>query len=702
MRDLAEALSNVPGVSIDSGVTKTGGYGISIRGMGSGYTLILVDGKRINGDSELFPNAFSDSVTSFMPPMSAIERIEVIRGPASTLYGSDAIGGVVNIITKKSFDKWGASIGYDYTMQENKSFGNTQGFNFYTTGPLNEAKNIGLALRGRIYTRDFVPSTSLAKYPDVNNQGQSITATAGRSNLVGLAPANIFNIGSRLTWHSLANIGNQPKHNAYFDIDYAQQNYDNSQALLGNYGNNAADTTEELKQARNGYGASMDISRLNTILAYNGTYIDNPNALLSRLKFDTSLQYNITANPHRYVPTGTFSASAPTIDGLRTGNGVKAGDSRELRGEDIILDAKSNMLFNVASWFGVNTTLGARYWYNTFHDKLFQAAGGKATQEQHIGALFGEAEFMFIDKIFLTTGLRGNFNSIFGANASPRIYLAYNAIDEWLTFKGGVSTGYKTPSLSRLVSGVANLSGQGTTHTYGNPNLKPESSINYEFSAISDNEYLNISLTGFYTDFTNKIDNTGSVQNGQTINGFICGGTTCSAYVNVDKAKSYGAEVALGIKPISVGYGDVGLNAAYTYTKTEITKSGNVANVGTRLTNVPLHNLNASLNYDTRSFGFYIREEYKAGIYRGDPSVPNTMAATLGEFYKPIYLTHLGAYFKPLEHLRLNLAIYNLFDVDFVDYQRYTTNNALGYDYANAYNYIREGRRYYMSIQMEF
>lgn len=78
-RDLAEALANVPGVSIDSSTTKTGGYDISIRGMGSSYTLILVDGKRVNSDSSLFPNGFGDSVTSFMPPLSAIERIEVIR-----------------------------------------------------------------------------------------------------------------------------------------------------------------------------------------------------------------------------------------------------------------------------------------------------------------------------------------------------------------------------------------------------------------------------------------------------------------------------------------------------------------------------------------------------------------------------------------------------------------------------------------------
>ena len=80
VRDLAEALANVPGVSIDASVSKTGGYGISIRGMPSSYTLVLIDGKRVNADSSLFPNGFGDSTTSFMPPLSMIEKIEVVRG----------------------------------------------------------------------------------------------------------------------------------------------------------------------------------------------------------------------------------------------------------------------------------------------------------------------------------------------------------------------------------------------------------------------------------------------------------------------------------------------------------------------------------------------------------------------------------------------------------------------------------------------
>ncbi len=695
VRDIAEAIANVPGVSIDSGVSKTGGYGISIRGMGSSYTLILNDGKRINGDSALFPNGFGDSVTSFMPPLSAIERIEVIRGPASTIYGSDAMGGVVNIITKKNFEKWGVSFGVEYTAQEQRAFGDTMGFNLYTAGPLNGAKNWGLTLRGRYNKR--AAAGDLRVIP-TNNNGLT---NASRNNIVGLAPMEGFNVGGRLNWNSQsATYSGLPINSVYFDADYSQLMYDNSQGLLGNY-------TPSTGRAQNGYGADMDMYRFNAIVNHKGNYIDDSNAILTSLGTDTSLQYNLMMNPDRFVPTSTFAANAPTINNLRTGNGVTAGDSRELTGQDIILDSKAQMLFVFNDWVGLNLNAGGRYWYNSFKDKLFQAAGKKALQEQHIGAIFTEGELMLIDKVFITAGVRGNFNSIFGANVSPRAYIAYNAIDKWLTIKGGISTGYKTPALSNLINGVANLSGQGTTHTYGNPKLKPESSVNYELSIISDNDYFNVSLTGFYTDFKDRISTIGSITQNQPVGntGFTCSATSgCSYYVNIGKAKTYGAEVALGIKPINIAnHGDISLNTAYTYTFSKITKDSNASNVGSRLTNVPLHNFNASLNYDSEFVGGYLRGEIKAGIYRGNPNTPNTAAAALGEYYKPIYLMHIGAYIAPTKHFRINFAVYNLLGTDFIDYESYMGDNGGNtLTYANNYNYIREGRRYFMSLQFDF
>jgi vitamin B12 transporter len=93
---VADALQQTPGLE----VVRNGGAGqtttVSIRGAESGQTLVLVDGVRINDPSTVDDEAVLGDLLA-----NNIDRIEILRGPQSTLYGSDAIGGVVNILTRR-------------------------------------------------------------------------------------------------------------------------------------------------------------------------------------------------------------------------------------------------------------------------------------------------------------------------------------------------------------------------------------------------------------------------------------------------------------------------------------------------------------------------------------------------------------------------------------------------------------------------
>ncbi len=147
-RDLADALREVQGVTV-TGIANE--KDVFIRGLPGSYTLILVDGKR-QSTRDARANGNSGFEQSFIPPVSAIDRIEVVRGPMSSLYGSDAMGGVINIITRKVSDKWTGTVTADGTLQQHDYFGNSAQGSFYTSGPLIH-RMLGLQMWGRGFGR---------------------------------------------------------------------------------------------------------------------------------------------------------------------------------------------------------------------------------------------------------------------------------------------------------------------------------------------------------------------------------------------------------------------------------------------------------------------------------------------------------------------------------------------------------------------
>lgn len=670
VRDLGEALSLVPGVSIDQEVGKTGGYNISIRGMPSSYTLILMDGKRQNTTTAGLPNGFTETFTSFMPPISAIDRIEVIRGPASTLYGSDAIGGIVNIITKKQFDKWGGSLVLDSVFQEEKAFGDLYGLSLWTGGPLDKDKKWSLVLRLKEQYRTKVPDSALKVVPSISGDNSALS----RNGVVGLSQNNNSNLGMR--------VGFTPndKNHIYLDVDHGLQWYDNSQSLLG---------TASLS---GGYAKNLFFTRNNVVLAHQGKY--------EHINTDTSIQYNSTLNSGRLVTANAVGANSPLV-----------GQDRNLLGQDVILDHKS--VFGVGDFS--NISVGGRYWFASLYDKVVP----NPFMYQHNMSLFAENETSLTEKLILTLGLRENYNSSFGFNASPRGYLVYNALQNSkigaLTIKGGVSTGYKTPTVTQLVEGVNGLTAQGTVPTYGNPDLKPETSINYEIGVSNETSLTEVSLTAFFIEFRDKIQSA-SVAGGEMVpvtGGGVCSavGRNCTYSINADTAQSYGIETFFGFKPYDTGYGDIGFNLSYTFNKTEQT-SGSAK--GLPLTDIPEHSLNGAITYAIKNVNFYLRGEFKAKQLRTQISsrtgtTADSLSAleafrknnpNLSEYYNPYLLLHIGGSYQITKNLKLHFGIYNLLNQSFVDYV--LASDGTSSFYLNNYNYVREGRRYYLSLNIDF
>ena len=120
--DLNTLLRRIPGVT--GGTSPVGEESkIKLRGLPDKYTLILVDGKRMgsSADTAYRPDLGRQDLNWISPEM--IERIEVVRGPMSALYGSDAMGGVINIITRKVPVKWNGSATANYTEPQDSGRG---------------------------------------------------------------------------------------------------------------------------------------------------------------------------------------------------------------------------------------------------------------------------------------------------------------------------------------------------------------------------------------------------------------------------------------------------------------------------------------------------------------------------------------------------------------------------------------------------
>lgn len=179
-QNVTEALREMPGVLTGSGNGSLATGDVQMRGMDSSYTSYMVNGIK-QGTRESRPYGHHiGTEAAFMPPIAAIERIEVIRGPMSSLYGSDSIGGVVNVITKKGYnlDSWTGVLEDNYFLQEKSEYGNTNQTNLFLMGPVIPGK-LGVSLAADYLDRRDDDSPDKERF--VKHEAGNLDATISMS-----------------------------------------------------------------------------------------------------------------------------------------------------------------------------------------------------------------------------------------------------------------------------------------------------------------------------------------------------------------------------------------------------------------------------------------------------------------------------------------------------------------------------------------
>lgn len=447
-------------------------------------------------------------------------------------------------------------------------------------------------------------------------------------------------------------------HPSLTDMDATRQRYDNRDGQLGSL--------------TGGYDSTLRYERNKISAGYDRT--------LTFGTWKSSLNWNETENKGRELVRSVLQRDKWGL----------VGQPRELKESNLIL----NSLLLAPLGESHLVTVGGEYQSSSMKDGVVLASTGETFRQKSWSA-FVEDEWHITDAFALTAGSRYEHNEVFGGHFSPRAYMVWDVAETW-TLKSGVATGYKAPTLGQLHKGISGVSGQGRINLLGNPDLKPEESINYEAGVYYDNHAgLNANITGFMTEFSNKIvsysidDNTRS-------------------YTNSGKARTQGVEFA-GTLPL---WSDVTLSLNYTWTQSE-QRDGD--NKGAPLSYTPEHMVNAKLNWQiTEEMISWLGTRYRGKTprftqnYSSLSAVQKKVYDEKGEYLKAWTVLDAGMSWKVTDTLTLNAAVNNLLNKNYSDVSLYSVGSGRLYagDYfqtgASTTGYVIPERNYWMSLNYQF
>ena len=478
---------------------------LQMNGLGNSYVLILIDGRRLHGDNG------GENDLSLIDPHN-IEKIEIVKGASSALYGSDAIAGVINIITKKHREQG--------IMLENTS-------RFGSYGDIRQHDGIAL---------NFGRLSSYTNFQLQHSDGwQNTSEEAPSQTEYHITDSRNMTVNRHTNWQIAERLTYQltPGLELYADGSiYWKRIYRPCGHHLG----------VDVK--------TWDLQYDNASLSAGGKWKLNDTDIIT-------LDADWKRHAYNYVYTDTTLTDG-YVNGRFTNYFPYFPDDKELQSDQRLTNISLKGVFDLP--YEQRLSAGFDYRYDWLKAPM-RVAGGKATDNTE--AIYLQDELSLLDPLHLTAGLRLTRNEGFGFRLTPKLS-AMLKLGDGLRLRATWSQGFKTPTPKELYyQYIKNMNG---VYLYlGNTDLKAQHSNYFGVSAEYSVGHLTVTVAPYYNKVNDMITLV-TIPTKQAPGDLISkyDPIRVRQYQNMEDAKTYGVDVTVRYQTKSFTAG-----GSYSYLDTE-------------------------------------------------------------------------------------------------------------------------------------
>lgn len=482
-----------------------GGHDIIIRGMETKHSLVMVNGRRISNEADA--SGLGNAMSLDRININDVEKIEIVRGPSSALYGSEAMGGVLNIITKPSKEQT-LLTGLEHTSEDTSHWWHAD------TGRIG---NFSMTLDARF-----------------NKINRSMLDTATESDPYGTAQTYNASLNYYVNDHSYVN--------AYMDYYSQHLKTDTGTPTMKPITLTTSRGMSLSGQAMLEGTGSKAYKQKNYGISWNGKTDKNDwqiQAYMSKFNWSTTSNTKVLGSIPPAGMEGMFNfllQKKNTYDFNHDEHNmwaIEGRDSLRVNDHHRVTFGAEYVKDKVAG-----TGLGSNGdGVHSITENGKTKSSSEKTLSSYAAYLQDEIEY---GKWFIVPAIRYDHHSAYGSHTSPKIGVTYNATDHF-RIKANYGDGFKAPSVSQLYYDLDMEMGRGNwVHLTGNPNLKPEKSKSWDLGVEAEFGKGYGSLTYFDNDVDNLI---ASIPKGKDSNGH-----NLHRYENVNKARIKGLENTLGYR----------------------------------------------------------------------------------------------------------------------------------------------------------